>query len=940
MPYPNRRGGGGVTDTFDTLNLTQAPIAAAVQGAINAAIVGGGGGVNPTAKGGLVSHNGTTPLEFAVGSNGQVLVADSTAAVGVKWAVDPLQDKATTKGDILAATGADVMVRVGVGADGYTLIADSLQSTGLKWALDPVIDLAVAKGDLVAATGADALARLAVGTDGYVLRANSGQATGLQWTLDPVIDLAAAKGDILAATAADTLTVLPVGTDGQVLTADSTQAAGVKWAAPPSDTTAVLIDAKGDLLVGTAADTLVRLPVGTDGQVLKANSAVSAGVEWAAESGGGASWSVVDAKGDLIAGTADDTVARLAVGANGYVLTADSAQSTGMKWAVDPVIDLAAAKGDIVAATAVDTLAVLPVGTNGQILTADSAEATGLKWIDAPADSTSLIADAKGDILAATAADTLTRLAVGTNGYILTADSAQATGLKWALDPVIDLVTTKGDIVVATGADAVDRVAAGTDGYILTADSLQSTGLKWALDPVIDLVTTKGDIIAATGADAVARLAAGSNGYILTADSTQATGLKWALDPVIDLVTTKGDIIAATGADAVARVAAGTNGYILTADSAQSTGLKWALDPITDLAVAKGDLVVATGADAVTRVAVGTNGQIIVADSTQTAGVAWQAPPKDTNNLCINGSMVIAQRQTAVTLSTTYQIGKCDGWAGKVVGTGGDPTAGTLTQATGQSWAASNYALHFSGVSSSDAGSIIYASQRICARDAAIVANKTYTFSCRVKHDAGADKTYTILIKKATASNNFTSTTTITTSSGQVVPTGVDTVISVTSALGDCSNGLEIEVQCACGTITTKNFYMSGAQMIPGSLVTTFRPERFDTELKNCQQYYCKSYAYSVTPGTNTNSGINWFAGYAATTAAFELGARFPQEMAGTPTVTLYDIAGNVNKAYRGGDNKTGSAVQISAAGLIIYINDVTSANGAGAHYTATFALH
>jgi hypothetical protein len=42
------------------------------------------------------------------------------------------------------------------------------------------------------------------------------------------------------------------------------------------------------------------------------------------------------------------------------------------------------------------------------------------------------IVDAKGDLIAATAADTVSRLAVGTNGQILTADSTAATGVKWA----------------------------------------------------------------------------------------------------------------------------------------------------------------------------------------------------------------------------------------------------------------------------------------------------------------------------------------------------------------------------------------------------------------------------------------------------------------------------------------------------------------------------
>lgn len=49
--------------------------------------------------------------------------------------------------------------------------------------------------------------------------------------------------------------------------------------------------------------------------------------------GTGIAQSIIDAKGDLIAGTADNTAARLAVGSDGTFLKANSAQSAGLEWA-------------------------------------------------------------------------------------------------------------------------------------------------------------------------------------------------------------------------------------------------------------------------------------------------------------------------------------------------------------------------------------------------------------------------------------------------------------------------------------------------------------------------------------------------------------------------------------------------------------------------------
>lgn len=69
--------------------------------------------------------------------------------------------------------------------------------------------------------------------------------------------------------------------------------------------------------------------------------------------------------------------------------------------------------------------------------------------------------------------------AVGTNTtQVATTEFVNA---EIANDAVLDSqFTTKGDIVVASGASTPVRLGVGTNGHVLTADSAETTGVKWA----------------------------------------------------------------------------------------------------------------------------------------------------------------------------------------------------------------------------------------------------------------------------------------------------------------------------------------------------------------------------------------------------------------------------------------------------------------------------
>ena len=82
------------------------------------------------------------------------------------------------------------------------------------------------------------------------------------------------------------------------------------------------------------ATSMADLLGGTTGQVLAKNTNADMDFVWVAQDDSNAIQNtIVDAKGDLIGATAADTPARLAVGANGTILTADSTAATGLAWA-------------------------------------------------------------------------------------------------------------------------------------------------------------------------------------------------------------------------------------------------------------------------------------------------------------------------------------------------------------------------------------------------------------------------------------------------------------------------------------------------------------------------------------------------------------------------------------------------------------------------------
>lgn len=351
------------------------------------------------AKGDVFSFDGANVVKLGVGSNGQILYANSATSSGLEWAAAPA-------GDLLADGSVPLTANWDVGA--FTLTAlrfVSDQSTGTA-------PFTVASTTTVTNLSADLLD----GQEGaYYL--GLGNATGT---------LAVANGGTGSTTAAGARTALGVaiGSDVQAYSALLADVAGLTLS-------------KGDVLAYNGTN-LTRLAVGTNGQLLYANSATATGLEWAAAPSGGS--------GDLLADGTVPLTANWDVGA--FTITA-------LRFASDEA-----------------TLAPFTVASSALVtnLNADLLDSQEGSYYLTRSNHTGTLALDQGGTGATTAAGARTALGlvIGTDVQAYDAQLGDFAGLTFA----------KGDVFTYNGTNVV-KLAVGTDGQVLKANSATSSGLEW-----------------------------------------------------------------------------------------------------------------------------------------------------------------------------------------------------------------------------------------------------------------------------------------------------------------------------------------------------------------------------------------------------------------------------------------------------------------------------
>jgi hypothetical protein len=146
-------------------------------------------------------------------------------------------------------------------------------------------------------------------------------------------------------------------------------------------------------------------------------------------------------------------------------------------------------------ALGVKVTATLPGGSSGDLQYNNAGALGGMASVGITKGGTGLTSLNQGDILFGSAANTFSALAKDTNATRYLSNTGTSNNPAWALINLTNGVTgalaaanggtgqssfTKGDILAAANSTTLNKLAVGTDGQVLTADAASTNGVKWA----------------------------------------------------------------------------------------------------------------------------------------------------------------------------------------------------------------------------------------------------------------------------------------------------------------------------------------------------------------------------------------------------------------------------------------------------------------------------
>ncbi len=298
---------------------------------------------------------------------------------------------------------------------------------------------------------------------------------------------------------------------------------------------------------------------------------------------------------------------------------------------------------------------------------------------------TEALVDAKGDLLVASGADAVTRLAAGTNGYILTANSGATNGIEWAAPVAVGVFDTQISFE-GTTADDYETVLTVVDP---TADRTITLPNATGTVALLDATQTLSNKTIALGSNTVSGTIAQFNTAVTDADFATLSGSETFTNKT--LTTPKIN-------ENVELLATATELNILDGATLSTTELNY-VDGVTsaiqtqlDAKAAASDLSTHTGASSGVH---GITGSVVGTSDTQTLTNKTLTSPVVTG-LALNDSSIVFEGATADSNETTITVT--------------DPTADrtiTLPDASGTVALTNNKLDAFAATTSAELASVI-----------------------------------------------------------------------------------------------------------------------------------------------------------------------------------------------------------------------------------------